>query len=75
MKQPTLIAIKYAAGGLLGVLLVTLVVASVTDFRGSAGAGAGAAMFVCMLFSSTRAAYDQGKKDALVERSDQKVSG
>ena len=65
MNQPTLIAMKHAAGGLLAFLIVALIGASIFDFRGSAGAGVAAAVFVVMLFSSTRAAYEQGKKDAL----------
>ena len=60
MKSPTIIAIKYTAAGLIGNLIGALLIPGRSGRLGST-----AAVFVCMLFVSTHAAYEQGKKDAL----------
>ncbi len=66
----------HAAGGMLTFLLVVLVVAFFNDsgIKGSVSAAVAAGVFIFMIFASTSTAYEQGKKDALVERRDQEPS-
>ena len=76
MKKPTQIAIKYIGAALLAFLIATVLASLVSDSgaAGAVGAGVTAGVFSASLFASTTVAYEQGKKDAVVEHAAQEPS-